>query len=264
MMTDLPQRLSAARSRGMREGRVGERVRRRDARLRLPRPSSRHGADPTPLLLCAALLAIYVSPPDALILGLDHDAFMRLALGTAFLLWMLLTGVRSAGPAGVARIIGSAASWALLIVSLTGVYAYRYELSDIAGRVMGEFAPAEPTVGRGGEVNVRRRLGGEYLVAAKINDKPVSLIFDTGASTVVLRAEDAAKVGINSSGLDFNVEVVTANGPALAADPTRQDVRRHDRAAQRARAGRAARRSQRKPARHELPGSTRQLHGRAW
>ena len=54
-------------------------------------------------LLCAALLAMYVSPPDALILGLDHDAFMRLALGTAFLLWMLLTGVRRAGPAGVAR-----------------------------------------------------------------------------------------------------------------------------------------------------------------
>ena len=150
------------------------------------------------LVLCAALLALYVSPPDTLILGLDHNSFVRASMGTAFLLWMLLTGVRRAGPAGVARVIGSAASWALLIVSLTGVYAYRFELSDIAGRVMGEFMPAEPTVGRGGEVNVRRRLGGEYVVAAKINDKPVSLIFDTGASTVVLRAEDAAKVGINS------------------------------------------------------------------
>jgi aspartyl protease family protein len=33
----------------------------------------------------------------------------------------------------------------------------------------------------------------------------------------VLRAQDAAKVGVDAAGLDFDVSVVTANGAAMAA-----------------------------------------------
>jgi aspartyl protease family protein len=110
----------------------------------------------------------------------------------------------------------------MLMVGLTGVYAYRYELSDVAERVMGELVPGEPQVGRGGEVIIKRRLGGEFVAPMKVNDITVPMIFDTGASAVVLRAEDAAKVGIDAAGLDFDVSVVTANGSAMAA-PTRID-----------------------------------------
>ena len=85
---------------------------------------------------------------------------------------------------------------------------------------MAELGPGEPQVGRGGEVFVDRRLGGEFIIPGKVNGSPVSSIFDTGASTVVLRAQDAAKVGIDASGFDFDVSVVTANGAAMAA-PTR-------------------------------------------
>ena len=53
------------------------------------------------------------------------------------------------------------------------VYAYRFELSDIADRVMAEFIPGEAQVGRGGEVIVNRRLGGEFVIPAKVNDLPV-------------------------------------------------------------------------------------------
>ena len=132
----------------------------------------------------------------------------------------MLMGARRAGPGGLARVLAGVAVWALLIVGLTGVYAYRFELSDIADRVLAEFAPGEPQIGRGGEVIVNRRLGGEFVVPAKVNDQPVAFIFDTGASTVVLRAQDAEKVGVDSAGLDFDVSVVTANGAAMAA-PTR-------------------------------------------
>jgi len=119
-------------------------------------------------------------------------------------------------------VVISAATWALAIVSLTGVYAYRFELSDVADRVMSEIAPGEPTVGRGGEVIVNRRIGGEFVVRARVNDRPVAFLFDTGASMVVLTAEDAARVGIDTRALAFDVDVVTANGAAKAA-PTRLD-----------------------------------------
>jgi aspartyl protease family protein len=173
-------------------------------------------------LLAAAMAALYFTPPETLLFGLDHPTFARVAIGGALVMWMLLSGARRAGPGGVTRVIGGAATWAMLMVGLTGVYAYRYELSDVAERVMGELVPGEPQVGRGGEVIIKRRLGGEFVAPMKVNDITVPMIFDTGASAVVLRAEDAAKVGIDAAGLDFDVSVVTANGSAMAA-PTRID-----------------------------------------
>jgi aspartyl protease family protein len=173
-------------------------------------------------MLAAALAALFIVPEGAPLLGLDHGSFARAAFGAALVLWLVLTGVRRAGAAGVVRVIGGAATWAVLIIGLTGVYAYRFELSDIADRVMAELIPGEAQVGRGGEVIVNRRLGGEFVIPAKVNDLPVAFLFDTGASTVVLRAQDAAKVGVDAAGLDFDVSVVTANGAAMAA-PTRLD-----------------------------------------
>jgi len=173
-------------------------------------------------MLAAALAALFIVPAGVPLFGLDHASFARAAFAAALILWLVLTGVRRAGAAGVARAIAGAAIWSALIIALTGVYSYRFELSDIADRVMAEFIPGEPQVGRGGEVIVNRRLGGEFVIPAKVNDLPVAFLFDTGASTVVLRAQDATKVGVDSAGLDFDVSVVTANGAAMAAQ-TRLD-----------------------------------------
>ena len=43
------------------------------------------------------------------------------------------------------------------------------------------------------------------------------MIVDTGASTIVLRPEDAKKVGIDVSKLSYTVPVLTANGRTTAA-----------------------------------------------
>ena len=172
-------------------------------------------------ILAAALAALFVIPEGAPIFGLDHAGFAR-AVGALLILWLVLTGVRRAGAAGVARAIGGAAIWAVLIIGLTGVYAYRFELSDIADRVMAELNPTDPVVGQGGEVIIGRRLGGEFVIAAKVNNAPASFLFDTGASTVVIRAQDARKIGVDTASLDYDVRVTTANGSAMAAE-TRLD-----------------------------------------
>ena len=83
---------------------------------------------------------------------------------------------------------------------------------------MGELFPGEPQIGAGGEVIVNRRLGGEFVVPVAIGATRVAMLFDTGASTVVLRAEDAAKVGVDARALKYDVDVVTANGAASAAE----------------------------------------------
>jgi aspartyl protease family protein len=170
------------------------------------------------VLLGVALVVLLFVPEGTPVLGLDHASFARAAFAVAFIVWLALAGARRAGAAGLVRVLSGAAIWAALILGLTGAYAYRFEAAEFAQRLMGELFPGEPQIGAGGEVIVNRRLGGEFVVPATVANARVAMLFDTGASTVVLRAEDAAKVGLDARALNFDVDVVTANGSASAAE----------------------------------------------
>jgi aspartyl protease family protein len=173
--------------------------------------------------LALAALLLYATPADTPILGLDHGHFAQAAIAGALVFWLLPRGLRRLGRADIGRVLGGALTWAALMIALTGLYAYRFEFSDFADRVMAELNPAaEPMIGQGGEVIINRRLGGEFVVAAKVNNVPASFLFDTGASTVVIRAQDAKKMGLDTAALDYDVRVTTANGAAMAAE-TRLD-----------------------------------------
>jgi aspartyl protease family protein len=175
---------------------------------------------PIGVLVLAALLLLAI-PAETPILGLDHQRFAFAALGVAlFLAFLFRVGARRIAPGDLVRAVSSALIWLVLIVGLTGVYAYRFEFSDIADRVLAELSPGDMTVGQGGEVIVPRRLGGQFIVAAKVNDIPTTFLFDTGASTVVLRTEDARKMKIDVANLDYDVDVTTANGATRAAEVT--------------------------------------------
>jgi aspartyl protease family protein len=169
-------------------------------------------------LLGAALVALIVVPEGTPLLGLDHASFARAAVVVALVVWLALAGARRAGAAGLVRVLSGATVWAAIILGLTGAYAYRFEAAEFAQRLMGELFPGEPQIGAGGEVIVNRRLGGEFVVPVAVGATRVVMLFDTGATTVVLRAEDAAKVGLDARALKFDVDVVTANGSASAAE----------------------------------------------
>ena len=173
---------------------------------------------PIGVLVLAALLLLAI-PSETPILGLDHQRFAFAALGAAlFIAFVFRIGARRIPAGDLARAVSSALIWLVLIVGLTGVYAYRFEFSDIADRVLSELSPGDVTVGQGGEVIVPRRLGGQFIIVAKVNNIPTTFLFDTGASTVVLRTEDAKKMGIDVANLDYDVDVTTANGATRAAE----------------------------------------------
>ena len=165
-------------------------------------------------VLAAALAALVLTPPDRPLFGLSHDDFGRAALGVSLLAYML------AG-AGGARVLGGVAVWAAITLGLVGLYAYRFEFAEIAQRVGEELQDAPAHVGPGGEVVVRRR-GEEFVVSGKVNGRAVGFVFDTGASAVVLTAEDAAAAGLRFAPEDYQISVTTANGAATAA-PARLD-----------------------------------------
>ena len=88
---------------------------------------------------------------------------------------------------------------------------------------MGELAPPGHTVAvetneRGERaVRVRRRPDGHFMARTEVNGSAVSMLVDTGASTVVLRPADAERAGIDTKRLNYSVPVQTANGTTHAA-----------------------------------------------
>ena len=58
---------------------------------------------------------------------------------------------------------------------------------------------------------------GHFVIDASINSQKITVLVDTGASTVALSYEDAERVGLHPRTLNYDVPVATANGAAKAA-----------------------------------------------
>jgi aspartyl protease family protein len=69
---------------------------------------------------------------------------------------------------------------------------------------------------------------GHFVVDATINERPVTLMADTGTTLVVLTYEDAERLGLSPQRLDFSGRVQTANGVARVAPITLDRVRVDD------------------------------------
>lgn len=121
------------------------------------------------------------------------------------------------------HVIRAMLAWALIIFVVAGLYASRDQLAGFAGRLVGALAPGVPVSGRlAGEANpdsvvITRAGDGHFAVRATVDDIPVNMLIDTGASFVTLSHADAARVGIDPASLDYSVPIRTANGTMQAA-----------------------------------------------
>jgi aspartyl protease family protein len=118
-----------------------------------------------------------------------------------------------------AQALTAALFWVVLALVLVVGYSYRFELHDVADRVMTELAPGHATT-QGRTVQVARAANGDFAVTAQINGARVSMVLDTGASSVVLTREDAKAAGLPLEVLNYSVSIDTANGRTQAAPVT--------------------------------------------
>jgi len=169
-------------------------------------------------------IALLISVGLALLISADVGSLVGLTqMQTAQLIPLLLLLIIFAGGVFSRRrpaseLLGSVAMWAG-IVALAGLgYAYRDELNNVAGRVMGELQPGVALVDEaGGTATFRRGLGGHFEITATVNGHTTPMVFDTGATAVVLTKEDADAAGIDTASLRFTIPVSTANGTGRAA-----------------------------------------------
>jgi aspartyl protease family protein len=72
--------------------------------------------------------------------------------------------------------------------------------------------PMEP-----GEASIAKSTDGHFWANAEVDGHPVRFLIDTGATAVALTADDARNLGLDPSSLQYQYTVMTANGPAKAA-----------------------------------------------
>jgi aspartyl protease family protein len=155
------------------------------------------------------------------IAGVPIGTFASLAAGVALLVF-LGGGLFSRYRGNPGDLLRDALTWVALSLALVAAYSYRHEILPFAGRLAGELLPGSAMVvevsnNGPAEVKIRRRLDGHFTARADVNGSRISLIVDTGASTIVLRPEDAKKAGIDLDKLSYDVTVMTANGRTKAA-----------------------------------------------
>ena len=163
-------------------------------------------------LSLAALIAS--SDQDAIANLLRHDVG-TLALKLALLVFvggLVLVVFRER----LSQALEAILFWAVIGLLLVVAYSYRFELRDVADRVIAELVPGH-VAGRGRNVEVVRGHSGEFALTAHINGARIPMVLDTGASSVVLTQEAAKAAGLPLEVLTYTVNVDTANGRMRAA-----------------------------------------------
>lgn len=167
-------------------------------------------------LLIAIGLALLISADAGSLVGLTQNQ-------TAQLIPLLVLLIIFAGGAFTRRhkakeLIGSVLLWVGIFGIAATTYAFRDELNGLVGRVAGEFRPGVAVVdASAGTATFRRGVGGHFELDATINGHTTPMLFDTGASAVVLTIADAEAAGIDTGRLNFTIPVATANGTGRAA-----------------------------------------------
>jgi len=169
-------------------------------------------------------IALLVAVGLALLISADAGAVVGLSQGqTAQLIPLLVILIVFAGGIFTRRrrfseLLSAVLLWVGVFAIAVVTYAYRDELSAVAGRVMGEFQPGVALIhAERGTATFRRGIGGHFEVMADVNGHNTPMIFDTGATAVVLTVADARAAGIDTAGLNYSIPVATANGTGSAA-----------------------------------------------
>ena len=175
------------------------------------------------LLLVIAGTALLMRADVGSIAGYDPSDFALVVSGLALLIFIGSSVAGNyRGRAGQA--VRDVLVWGLLGAVLIAGYNYRERIVSFGYHALGDLLPpdsprrADTQTGQERSERIRKRPDGHFLVRTEANGVPMTMLVDTGASTVVLRPEDARRLsGFEVDQLRYVVPVQTANGTTYAA-----------------------------------------------
>lgn len=170
-------------------------------------------------LSLAVLIATSDSDPISNLLRHDAGSLIVKVALLVFVGGLVLTLFRHR----LAQALEAMAFWTVIVLLLVIGYSYRFELRNVADRVVAELMPGH-VAGHGRMVEVVRRTTGDFAINVQINGVRVPMVLDTGASSVVLTLEAAKAAHLPLEVLNYTVTVDTANGQTRAAPVTLDKV----------------------------------------
>jgi aspartyl protease family protein len=172
--------------------------------------------------LVIAGLALLLRADAGSIAGFDPSDF---AIAAASLALLIFLGSSIAGSyrGRTGQAVRDLLTWVTMALLLVAGYSYRDEIFSFGHRVAGELLPPGSTVRADAQiegeraVRIRRRSDGHFVARTQVNGVSLTMLIDTGASTVVLKPADAQRLGMDTGRLRYTVPVQTANGTTYAA-----------------------------------------------
>lgn len=174
------------------------------------------------LAILTVVMIVLIAQQDGTIAGLSQSDLASLVVKIVLIVFvgaLVMTLFRER----LSHAIESALIWVVIALLLAVGYTYRFELRDVADRVMAELVPGR-AASRGRVVEIARTGGGNFPVVTQVNGARIAMLLDTGASSIVLTQEAAKAAGLPLEVLSYTVNVDTANGRARAAPVTLDSV----------------------------------------
>ncbi len=131
-------------------------------------------------------------------------------LGAAILLWFVAQNRQSLN-----KTLQQVMAWVFIFVGVIAVIGLWEDIRSSVG-------PAPQMAVTGDTIEVPRAQDGHYYLPVTVNGEPIVFLVDTGASQIVLSAQDAERVGIDPDQLNYFGRAITANGEVRTA-PVRLD-----------------------------------------
>ena len=171
------------------------------------------------LVILATALLILVAKSDGTIMATRRPAdvaslAVKIALA-AFVGALILTLLRKS----FSRALETAMLWVTIALLLVVGYGFQSELHEVSDRLLAEYLPGR-AMSRHRVVEVTRGGQGNFAVAAHLNSARISMVLDTGASSVVLTQDAAKAAGLPVEVLTYTVSIETAYGRTRAAPVT--------------------------------------------
>jgi aspartyl protease family protein len=171
------------------------------------------------LVILATVLLMLVAKSDGTIMTMRKPSdvaslAVKIALA-AFVGALVLTLLRKR----FSRALETGMLWLAVALLLVVGYGFQSELHEVSDRLLAEYLPGR-AMSRSRVVEVTRGGQGNFAVAAHLNSARISMVLDTGASSVVLTQDAARAAGLPVEVLTYTVSIETANGRTRAAPVT--------------------------------------------
>nr|WP_272210724.1 TIGR02281 family clan AA aspartic protease [Marinicella sp. W31]MDC2876633.1 TIGR02281 family clan AA aspartic protease [Marinicella sp. W31] len=177
-------------------------------------------------IISVGMIMLMVTGGDGSTLGVANDTFAS-AIWLAPLLVLVAAGVLQ-GQRNLGYVFQSLLIWAAILLVVSAAYIFRNDFQDIGARLFGGLVPGmtmtTTTIDGKDRVIIGKGRNGHFSANVVIDRVSMPMLVDTGASRITLTARDAERLGFDAKSLNYSTMVRTANGTAMAAPVTLNEV----------------------------------------